>query len=177
MKYVAFLRAINVGKRRVKMDILCRQFEALGFLNVHSYIQSGNVVFEALAAPHNQLEREIEEQLQEALGFEVPAMVRTARQVQDVLEHQPFPEETIGERDTLYVSFLKEVPAKEKQEALLSQTSDIDVFHIYDHHLYWLYHRGLGESEFTNAKIEKILKVSATRRNINTVRKLAKKYF
>ena len=175
-QYIAFLRAINVGGRFAKMDLLRGLFEEIGFSNVASYIQSGNIVFESSNADLTELEQKIEARLQQALGFDVPAFVRTQTELIKIAKYQPF-QEAITEDSTQYVSFLREAPSPEAFQKLLSLSTDVDIFHLKGNHLFWLYQRHLGESGFTNTKIEKILATPATRRNTNTVHKIVNKYF
>ena len=78
-RYFAFLRAINVGGRFVKMDKLRQQFELIGLSNVQTYIQSGNAIFDTADTNIAELERKIEEQLQAELGYHVPTLIRTEK--------------------------------------------------------------------------------------------------
>jgi uncharacterized protein (DUF1697 family) len=175
-QYFAFLRAINVGGRFVKMDKLRQQFELMGLSDVQTYIQSGNVIFETAETNIAELERMIEEQLQAALGFQVPTLIRTAPELGQILEYQPFPEFTYGEGSVLYISFLKAVPGQDLQQQLIDLSNEIDVFHIHARQVYWLMHKQLGKSTFTNSKLERVLKTEATRRNSSTVQKIVGKF-
>src|SRR5205814_3611258 len=74
-RYVAFLRAINVGGHIVKMDDLRRQFEKLGFTDVQTFIASGNVIFTSPSKDGKALERRIEERLEKAIRYEVRTCV------------------------------------------------------------------------------------------------------
>src|SRR5512137_351092 len=89
-KYIAFLRAINVGGHTVKMDVLRQLFEALDFSNVETFIASGNVVFETRAASTRTLEKKIEQQLRAALGYEVATFLRTDVELAAIARYQPF---------------------------------------------------------------------------------------
>ena len=85
MRYVAFLRAINVGGRHlVKMDALRRLFEELGFTNVETFIASGNVVFESKSRSAASLEKAIEAHLQKSLGYEVKTFIRSESEVAEI---------------------------------------------------------------------------------------------
>lgn len=174
---IAFLRAVNVGGRFIKMEDLRQQFEALGLQDVQTYIQSGNVIFKTKEADHTQLEGAIEARLEAAFGFQVPAMIRTAAEFTAVANYEPFSQSHYGEKSVLYISFLKEAVAPERQRDLLAFTNDIDEFQVHDRQAYWLMHRHHGQSKFTNNKLERALGVTATRRNSSTVRKIAAKYF
>src|SRR4028119_1216147 len=89
MRYVAFLRAINVGGRRVKMNHLRKLFEALGFVNVETFIASGNVIFGSDEDPQI-LDRKIEDHLRGSLGYEVATFVGTASELENISRNRPF---------------------------------------------------------------------------------------
>lgn len=173
LNYVALLRAINVGGRFVKKAALKEQFEQLGLENVQTYIQSGNVLFTSSAVDKAVLEAQIEAQLAESLGFKVDTMIRGEDEMRALVGKRPFPPETIPDDATLYISFLKTEPNNELCQKLLAQSSQMDEFYIDGTHLFWLYRRHLGKSKFNNGKVERLLKMPATRRNLKTVNKLA----
>src|SRR5688572_10594132 len=105
-KYVAFLRAINVGGHTVKMDALRRLFEALGFVNVETFIASGNVIFDSPSKDTKALEKKIESYLRETLGYEVATFIRTIAEVAAIADYKPFIDaELKAEGNTLYVGF------------------------------------------------------------------------
>src|SRR5690349_6010221 len=103
-KYIAFLRAINVGGHNVRMSELKRLFESLGFSNVETFIASGNVIFETSAKDPSKLEKKIEALLKESLHYEVFTFLRTPAEVAAVAKYKPF--KTKGE--TLNVAFIAE---------------------------------------------------------------------
>ena len=88
-RYVAFLRAVNVGGRVVKMDELRRHFADAGFTGVETFIASGNVIFDTTAKPGPALEARIEGALKKALGYDVPTFVRSLADVVTAAERQP----------------------------------------------------------------------------------------
>src|SRR5438045_4946943 len=102
-RYIAFLRAINVGGHTVKMDSLRKLFEELEFANVETFIASGNVIFEAAAENAQALERQIEGHLKQSLGYNVATFIRSASELAAVAQYQPFPDADGG---TVYVAFL-----------------------------------------------------------------------
>jgi uncharacterized protein (DUF1697 family) len=173
--YIAFLRAINITNHYVKMDDLRRHFEAMGFTNVQTYIQSGNVLFDTKMM-RRQIEAHIEAGLRDALGYHVATFVRNEGELADVSHHVPFDESTFAEGDTLYVAFLKAPPAPATQEKLMSLASEIDEIKLYGNHLFWLYRRQSGKSRITLDRLERALGGPATVRNVSTVRKLAAKH-
>src|SRR6266566_9055900 len=106
--YVAFLRAINVGGHVVKMPDLRRLFESIGFTGVETFIQSGNVVFEAPNTKARELEGVIEQCLEQALGYPVATFLRTTRELATVAKQQPFDAADSANGATVYVAFLCE---------------------------------------------------------------------
>jgi uncharacterized protein (DUF1697 family) len=176
-KYVAFLRAINVGGHLVKMDQLRTLFEELGFKNVETFIASGNVIFDTKASNIKSLQSKIEKRLKKSLGYEVATFVRSVSELARISEFQPFSEDELNaEGNTLFVCFLGDQPTREAANKLLSMASAIDAFHVDEREVYWLYRRSNGESKFYGPPLEKCLALPTTVRNVNTVRRLAKKY-
>ena len=172
-KYVAFLRAINVGGHTIiKMTDLKQIFEACGLEGVQTYIQSGNVIFESDEDDTVALENQIASQVEKVTGFKTQLFVRTIREVQSMVRKSPF---TAKEDETVYVAILKEKPDKKQQEALLSFRSDADDFTVKGREVYNLrYNR--EKSIFSNNFIEKVLKMPGTTRNMTVIKKIAEKY-
>lgn len=176
-KYVAFLRAINVGGHTVKMDELRRLFESLGFSNVETFIASGNVIFDTKSKNTKALEQKIETRLRQSLGYEVVTFVRTLSEVADISIYKPFDGSTLdGEGHTVHVGFLNEDPSVEASRKLLALSCEADSFHVQGREVYWLRCGSFSDSEFSGALLEKTLGVRATFRNSNTVRRIAAKY-
>lgn len=175
-KYIAFLRAINVGGHTVKMDHLRRLFEAPGLKNVETFIASGNVIFDA-PGKAAALERKIEKHLRESLGYEVATFLRTAAELAGIARYKPFPESKLAqEGNTLYVAFLHTAVAPEAEKKLLAYRNAVDDFHAHGREIYWLCHKKFSDSRFSGALLEKTINSPATIRNSTTVRKLAAKY-
>ncbi|HYP29838.1 MAG TPA: DUF1697 domain-containing protein [Blastocatellia bacterium] len=176
-KYVAFLRAINVGGHTVKMDRLRALFEAMGFSNVETFIASGNVIFDSPSKNTKSLEKKIEDRLQTALGYEVATFVRTLPELAAVADYKPFSDaELNADGNTLYVAFLPGRPAEEAERRLLSFATESDDFHVSGREAYWLRRGKISESDFSGATLAKTLGMQATMRNSSTVRKIASKY-
>src|SRR5689334_20916780 len=121
--YVAFLRAVNVGGRVVKMDKLRDIFASLGVKNVKTYIQSGNVIFDA-GGSIPALRKKIETMLNKELGYEVPTMIRTVTEVEDIAENHPLKKMKLADGAKTYVSFLAEEPSKDLLRSLLALNND-----------------------------------------------------
>lgn len=176
-RYVAFLRAINVGGHTVRMEDLRAHFEALGFAGVATFIASGNVIFEAGGAGGRKLETRIERHLEEALGYEVATFIRTIPELASIPSNQPFqPSELAGEGHRLYVGFLRSEPPASGKRAVLELSSDVDTLSVVGRELYWLSRVSMRDSPVTGARLEKLIGGPATLRNINTVNRLISKY-
>ena len=176
-KYVAFLRAINVGGHTVKMDELRRLFEALGFSNVETFIASGNVIFDAKSKNTKALERKIETHLKQSLGYEVVTFVRTLSEVADIAAYKPFDDSELeADGNALYIAFTTDEPSTESKRKLLTFMTGVDDFQVYGREVYWLSRKKIGESKFSGAQLERTLGMPATIRNANTVKRLVAKY-
>lgn len=174
-RYVAFLRAINVGGRRVKMERLREIFRGLGLENVETFIASGNVIFDA-REDARALESVIEPHLDETLGYRVDTFVRSVGELARVADSRPFgPSEPAGD-SALYVAFLADPPGEDGVARLMARETDVDLFRVEGCEVYWLRRGGPGDSAFDNATLERTLGAPATVRNVNTVRRLAAKY-
>ncbi len=95
-KYVAFLRAINVGGHIVKMDHLRQLFETLGFDNVETFIASGNVIFDSTSKSTKTLERKIETLLKETFGYPVATFIRSTSELANIANYKPFEESELN---------------------------------------------------------------------------------
>ncbi len=173
-RYIAFLRAINVGGHTVTMADLRRHFEALGHQNVETFIASGNVLFESTRKPA-ALEREIEAGLAAALGYEVATFIRTPAEVAAIAAYQPFGAAPIDKGHSLYASLLKSLPDEAAQGRVLALRSAVDDFHFHEREFYWLRRGDSSSTKFGGAQFERLIKAPATARNINTFARLTAK--
>ncbi len=174
-RYIAFLRAINVGKRQVKMDRLRAIFEQAGFGDVETFIASGNVIFTSPDADARALETRIEGVLKKELGFEVETFLRTPAELDAVAAYRPFGDE--GDTHTVYVNFLYGPLPKDAAARLEALRTEVDEFHVHGREFYWLARKKISESLVTGPQMSKAIgKVPSTNRNVTTVRKLAAKY-
>lgn len=178
MRYIALLRAINVGGRTVRMEALRTIFESLGFTSVETFIASGNVIFDAPASTAaNTLEKTIENALEGGLGFDVTTFLRTPAELGAIAGYEPFPASDASRAGAqLYVGFLHVPPPADRAAKLLALAGDTDEFHVHGREFYWRAAKGMGTSKLSNTAIERTLGARATMRNITTVTKLAAKY-
>lgn len=175
--YFAFLRAINVGGRRLKMDRLRSVFSELGFANVQTFIASGNVIFEAQTDDRRALTHQIEAHLHKQLGYTVDTFLRSSDELTAIAHYHPFGE-GISEHGNmaLYVAFLGASITAEGGKRLLALRTSLDDFHVHGTEVYWLCRGSQRDSSFSGAALEKTVEVPATLRNINTVQRLVNKY-
>jgi uncharacterized protein (DUF1697 family) len=175
--HIAFLRAINVGGRIVKMDQLRALFEALGLANVETFIASGNVIFQSPIKKTQTLEAKIDEHLLKSLGYTVGTFIRSPAELAAIVNHQPFSTVDLEtEGHSLYVGLLSAEPDSDAQKRLLALRTDTDEFHLNGREFYWLCRIRFSESKITGKMLEKALGMPTTMRNVTTVRKLAAKH-
>ncbi len=177
-RYIALLRAINVGGHNVKMDYLRKLFEEMGFTEVETFIASGNVIFASPEVDSAKLEKQIERHLRKSLGYEVATFIRTTSEIAEVADHEPFPDEDIsGSGYALYVVFMAKAPGEDVKRKLVALSNPVDEFHVHGRELYWLCRKRMSESTITGGVLEKGAGgMQGTNRNVTTVRKLAAKY-
>ncbi len=168
-RYVAFLRAINTPPRHVKMARLRAVFEALGFDNVATFIASGNVIFDTDDDAH--LGPRIEAALQAALGFEVPAFLRTAAEVIAVADRDAFP--TAGDEGRVEVSLLAAVPQPQAARALEATASGSDRLAVIGREVFWWHVGPRGDSDHSEDRVVRMLGVLTTQRSLHTVQRIA----
>ena len=175
-RYLALLRAINVGGHTVKMDRLRQLFEALDLTQVETFINSGNVAFVAKAGPASRLQKKIEAQLREALGYAVTTCLRTPAELAAIAAYEAF-REPVPAGGGLYIAFVQAPLGAEVQKKLDTFQTEQDQFRVNGHEVYWW--RGgryMVSPLSSGGKFEKLLGAPATVRNATTVRKLAEKY-
>lgn len=173
MKYIAFLRAINVGGHNVKMEELRRLFEDAGMKSVETFIASGNVIFDTAKRDRAKTESDIEKYLHESLGYEVHTFMRTPAEVAALAAFKPFKDAAAR---NLHVGFTREPLSAAQTATLMSCCTPTDDFHVTGANVYWSILGGFSDSKLSNGLLEKKLGTRATFRNINTVTKLAAKY-
>lgn len=167
--YISMLRGINVsGQKKIKMNHLKAVYQSLGFADVTTYIQSGNVVFSAEKTKESQLQHSIEQVLQEEYDFYVPVLIRTRSQITAVVDNVP--EEHRGDPKRLYVTFLQAAP--KTKLAVDDYIGPNEHCYMQGREIYLYCPDGYGKSKLSNTFFEKQLKVTATTRNWNTVTKL-----
>jgi uncharacterized protein (DUF1697 family) len=171
--YIALLRAINLaGYQRVAMSDLRDLVGGLGFEDVRSLLQTGNLVFRSETRDGAQVERRLEAEAARRLGLETDFIVRSAEEWEAVVAGNPFPAEAKRDPGHLLVVFLKGAPVAKGVESLQAAIKGREVVRARGKDAYIVYPDGIGRSRLTNALIEKHLGTRGTGRNWNTVLKL-----
>jgi len=171
--YVAMLRGINVGGHaKVSMSDLRRVFDGLGYADVRTYIQSGNVVFRTPEKAAS-MAATIEAGLVEALGLAVRVVIRTGPQLAAAMACNPLDD---GTRDAgrLHVTFLASAPTPAHTGALDASAQLPDEFRVVGREVYVHCPNGYGRTKLTNAYFERAFGVVATTRTVKTVAELAR---
>jgi uncharacterized protein (DUF1697 family) len=168
-KYLSMLRGINVsGQKLIKMEELRKSYEKLGLSNVKSYIQSGNVIFEAEGMNEEQLSGLISDAIRKEFSFDVPVIVLQENELARILKKNPFVKKAADEK-SLYVCILESVAPKKKAEELKIESGD-DEYAIVGRAVYLYYpNLGAGNSKLSNNLFEKKLGLTATTRNWRTL--------
>jgi uncharacterized protein (DUF1697 family) len=175
-RYVAFLRGMNLGGRRIKNDELRLRFEELGFGDVATFRASGNVIFGSDDDGEAALTESIEAGLAEALGYEVPVFLRSAAEVREIGAHDPFdPGLVDASAGKLQVSMLLKAPSAEVREGVLEMATEEDRLAIRGRELYWLPSGGVLDSTLDLKAIDAALGLS-TRRTKGTIDQIAAKH-
>ena len=171
--YISMLRGINVsGHKRIKMDQLRKSFEALGFEQVRTYIQSGNVVFKAGNLSTSVVSQRIEKQILRDFGFSVSVISRTADEMGKAISNNPFLKVREIDSAKLHVMFLSAAPAPAALEKLADLTAPPDQCRTTDSEIYFYLPNGVSQSVLMKRPVDRILSVVTTTRNWNTVNQL-----
>lgn len=168
--YISLLRGINVsGQKKILMSDLKFLYEELGFSDIVTYIQSGNVIFKSsLKTTATKLAKQIEDKIKENYGFDVPVIIRTQNDLQNIINKNPFKDNLI---ESLYVTFLSNQPNTNYIEKLENVNFLPDKFELIDKEIY-LSVLSYGNTKLSNSFFESKLKVTTTTRNLKTIMKL-----
>ncbi len=174
-RYVAFLRGMNLGRRRIKNPELCAAFEDIGFTNVAAYLASGNVIFDTDESDPTSVALSIEDGLRVSLGFEVPTFLRSSEEVMAIAEYTPFAR-VYGERTgKLQVAMFGNEVEQSDRNSVLELSNDADLLEMVGRELYWWPKGNFLDSELDLKVVEGILG-PMTIRTKGTIERLAKKF-
>ncbi|MGB8705627.1 MAG: DUF1697 domain-containing protein [Gillisia sp.] len=171
-RYISVLRGINVGgKRKIRMLDLKALYLHLGFKNVVTFIQSGNVLFETSTEDSEKvISEKIRKGILEQFGFEVPVILRTLKEMEEIAERNPF--QSSSDTGKLHVTLLAELPAVENCSYLTEASFLPDECRLINREIYIKCAGKYSDSKLTNNFIENKLKIAATTRNWKTFLKL-----
>ena len=174
MKYVSILRGINVsGQKIIKMADLKSLYENLGFGNVVTYIQSGNVIFETDNKTTADIKSTIEKAIERKYKFTVPAIIRTNKELKKVIDQCPFGDIDFNKDGTkVLVTFLATKPEKNKVNKIKRFVVAPEDLVVSGKEIYLYCPNGYGKSKLSNTFLENKLDIEATTRNIKSVLKL-----
>ena len=180
MRYVALLRGINVGgNNMIKMETLRASFESLGFDNVKSYINSGNLAFD-VSSPHvskgenidTRLTGIIHDAIHKDFGFNISVMVRSIPEINEIISNNPYIGQFDNDKD-VHVFFLGSEPTVEQKTQLQEKTNENEFITITDRTIYYMLRISILDSALGKGFLDRKLKIVNTARNWRTVQKLA----
>jgi uncharacterized protein (DUF1697 family) len=170
--YLALLRGLNVsGKNIIRMETLKKSIEMLGLTSVRTYIQSGNLVFKHPRVLNAELAKMISDNILENFGLNVPVVVKTANEIQAIIEENPFVALDIPV-ESLHVTFLSNVPGENLLLSIQPMNDKLDEAIARYDCIYLRCTHGYGRTRFTNTYFENRLKTIATTRNWKTILRL-----
>ena len=171
--YISMLRGINVlGHNLIKMSDLQALCRDVGFSKVRTYIQSGNLIFEAPKSPADKISSRIVKAIHKAYGFSVSNFVITPKTLRQVIDNNPFLKKRGIDRSKLHVTFLSARPQETNLEKINDLPRGDEAFHCVGKAMYLYCPHGYGRTKLTNNTIERLLAVSGTTRNWRTVSKI-----
>lgn len=164
------LRGVNLGPHnRIKMDALREMYESLKLEDPRTYVQSGNVIFRTKQKNGPQLAKNIQDAIQKKFGCSPEVILRTADEMRTAIAANPFPGEVEREPGKVLVTFLAAQPAREAESNLAKFAALPEKLHLKGRQLYIYFPNGAGRSKLPWSAVEKLLKVTGTARNWNSV--------
>jgi uncharacterized protein (DUF1697 family) len=169
--YISLLRGINVGGHNIiKMAELKKLLETMNLHKVKTYIQSGNVLFES-EQEEPQLSKRLEEEISSTFGFQVPVIVRTDDQLEQIIQDCPYSADSLAEGESVQIAFLAGEPSHEGIAHLYTFNSELEECKVKGKEVYFYFRQSIRNSKLA-AQLQK-LGTAATVRNWKTVLKLA----
>ncbi|HRI26858.1 MAG TPA: DUF1697 domain-containing protein [Chitinophagales bacterium] len=168
--YLALLRGINVsGQKMIKMPALAAMFTQLGFTDVATYIQSGNVLFNSHVPDTNAINNSIKSAILDRFGFDVEIITLTSHLLAQAIAQNPFIKSGNTNTEKMYLTFLKETPNPDLAEKLLQTNYLPEEIQIINRWVYFYSPESYGRAKLNNNFIESKLKTAATTRNWKTI--------
>lgn len=173
--FISILRGINVSKQNsIKMNLLQSVYESLGFSNVVTYIQSGNVVFNTSKKAVKTIQENIHKAIQETFGFDVPVIVMSKDTFKNIIENNPLLQDKTKATKFIHFTLLAASPTLDNLQTIIDKKQSDEEIVISDNVVYLYCPNGYGTSKLSNSFLETKLKVNATTRNYNTTLALLK---
>lgn len=171
--YISILRGINVsGRRIIKMDDLKKLFADLGFSDIRTYIQSGNVIFRAKKSDPEKLSQRIADAIAKKYSFAVPVIVKESEELKQIVADNTFANDTSKDPSFLHITFLSGIPSDENYLKIQKKSYSPDEFILLGNAVYLYCPGGYGNTKLNNTFLEKGLKITATTRNWKTTNEL-----
>ena len=168
---ISMLRGVNVGPHnRIKMDALRATYEAIGLEDPRTYVQSGNVIFRTKEKSTRKLAIKIQDAIEKGFKFRPAVIVRTIDELRKAIAATPFDAGRSLEPGKILVTFLVDDPSAEAAAKLATLKSYPEEIHLIGRELYIYFPDGAGKSKLPWSQVEKLLKVTGTARNWNSVR-------
>jgi uncharacterized protein (DUF1697 family) len=173
--YISMLRGINIsGHRMIKMDALNALYVEIGFKNIQTYIQSGNVIFQHQNENISELEKSISEGIRQKFGFEVPVIIKALEDLRQIIETNPFLNDKTKDIAKIYLTFLSSVPDREKFNKIGEGQNFEEEYRLIDSTIFIYCPNGYGNTKLSTNFLESKLKLTATSRNWKTTLQLLK---
>jgi len=176
-KYVAFLRGINVGgHHKVPMADLRKELEKLGFENVMTLLNSGNIVFEAISNNEENLEKKISAHLEKSFGFPIPTIVRKSEMIYELLNINPFKDVQLTKDIRLYISFLQENVQTKLKLPWTSSDNSYKIIGKIDKNILSVLDLSVSKTPKAMEDLERYFGKNITTRNWNTIKRIEKNF-
>jgi uncharacterized protein (DUF1697 family) len=170
---ISMLRGVNLGpNRRVKMEALRSLYESLRLRDVRTYVQSGNVIFRTEERDIALMTKRLQKAIEKTFGFQCDVILRTTSELRGVIARNPFANRRGIEPSKLLVTFLASDPGEEARKQVRKIKTNPDELWIDGREMYTYFPNGMARPKVSWAAIEKILKISGTGRNWNSITKL-----
>ena len=177
-KYIAFLRGINIGRHhKVPMAVLREELEKIGFENVTTILNSGNVVFDANVDKVESIEKIISMHLESCFDFAIPTIVRKSETISELFDKNPFKDVKEGKDMRLYVSFLKDEINDDLKLPWTSTDNSYKIIHKKDENILSILNLSISGTPKAMEILEKHYGKNITTRNWNTIKKIMSKIF
>lgn len=168
--FVSLLRGINVsGQRKIRMADLKEAYEALGLTNVQTYVQSGNVVFDARLRSTAKVAALLEQQIESCFGFEVTVLIRTPADLRRIIKSNPFSKQAHIDPTKVAVAFLASRPTATAIKLAEDFDARGDEFVVDGEEIFLHYPGGCGKTKLSHAFFERKFQMSVSARNWKTV--------